>query len=159
LEIVYGVEMRSLTGHPSGFIYQIVENTADLANVIDRDRELVIVHSKLEAEQLAAFYELKEMLEETYTLYRLDAPSQTALFTDYGFTSSSEVSYLYVETTIPFRITNGEEEAIRMALYQIEEHLIAVDGAELPIYFVDRQQKELIDGFANAYKIKAEFLV
>jgi hypothetical protein len=46
---------------------------------------------------------------------------------------------------------------MRMILYQIEEHLLAVEQTNPPLYFVGRHQKELIEGYAKAYEVDISF--
>ncbi|RBW70570.1 hypothetical protein [Bacillus taeanensis] len=157
MKICYGVEMKALKEKLPGYTAQIIKKTAELANVIDRDDQLVIIESKTEAAQLAAFYQEKDILENQFTLFRLEQVEMTDLFFDYGFSSTSNHAYLYEETSLPFIIKNGDLKQIEMALLQIEEHLIAKETNDQIFYYINRHQKELIEKYAQAYNITISF--
>jgi hypothetical protein len=157
MKVCYGVEMKISKQKFPGYTAQIIKKTAELVNVIDRDNQLVIIESKKEAENLAAFYEEKELLENQLILFKLEQTETTDLFFDYGFFSTNNCTYLYEETSLPFTIKNGELKQIEMALLQIEEHLIAKEKEEHTLYYIDRHHKELIEKYASAYKITISF--
>jgi hypothetical protein len=158
LEIVYGVEMDIDQERQPGFFAQLIKQIPNTATIIDRDEELFIVQSKEEALQLQQLFETNGIFEESYVLYKLNHPQRNKDWHDYGFQSANEqVIYLYREITAPFTITNGSNEQIKMALLQIDEHLVMIDQNDDEIYFVDRQQKDLITGIAKAYDIEVSF--
>ncbi|TLS36335.1 hypothetical protein [Pseudalkalibacillus caeni] len=159
MKLRYGVEMKQPVDKLPGFIAQIIKATGELVNVTDRDGTLAIVQTSEEANKLALFYEKKGMLESTFSLFQLN-PNSTLYgsFSDYGFISRSDVPYLFVETTIPFTITDGDETQIRMAKMQMEEDFLAIEPSVSNIYYVDHHKKELLEGYARAYGIKVTFL-
>ncbi|MBU8908990.1 hypothetical protein [Desertibacillus haloalkaliphilus] len=158
MKIRYGVEMKSPEGKSPGFISQMIRKTNEVAKIIDRDQQLAVVETYEEAKALAAFYDENDMLEEEFGVYYLEDPEVEESFSDYGFVSNSGQSYLYKETTIPFKITGGLHEQIDMSLLQMAEDLIAKDKQGDVIYFVDRQFEDLIIGYANAYEITVKFI-
>jgi hypothetical protein len=155
---VYGIEMIKPSDKLPGFIGQIVKKTAEIVHVIDRDENVLIVDDEKGANDLINYYESKGILGETYNLYALEHPYHYPTFTDYGFISVSEKSYLFEETSIPFQINGGDDEQIKMAMLQFEEHLIGEERSQKKLYFVDRQLQELILGVAAAYKINVSFV-
>jgi hypothetical protein len=157
MKICYGVEMKTPTKKSSGYTAQIIKKTAELAIVMDCDEQLVILASKEESENLAAFYEEKGLLENQFILFKLEQPETTDLFFDYGFFSNGNGAYLYEETSLPFTIKDGDSKQIEMALLQIEEHLIAKEQEAQTLYYIDRHQKELIEKYAKSYKITLSF--
>ena len=140
-----------------GFIAQIVKKTAELANVMDRDKQLVIISDRTEAEALQSYYQSKNVLEDFHPLIHL---SQTyehkSSFTDYGFFSQNNELYLYKEMVAWFKIIKGENQQREMALLQMEEHLLCHDNQ---LFFVDRMHIELMQGIARAYNIELAFPV
>jgi hypothetical protein len=155
---VYGIEMIKPTNKLPGFIGQIVKKTAEIAHIVDREDNVLIVEDENEATELTNYYESKGVLGETYTLYLLEQSIQYPTFTDYGFISISDQAYLFEETTIPFKITGGEKEQITMATLQLEEHLIGLEKTPTTLYFIDRQLEELVKGIADAYQINVSFV-
>lgn len=154
----YGVEMKKPAKHKNpGYFARVVKKAAETATIIDRDKRLFIVESKQEADALADLYDSKDMFEEQYQLYYLEDAETTGIFPDYGFLSDGEGHYLYADNAIPFEITAGSTEQITMARFQVEEHLIAVENQDIPLYFVDRNQKQLIEKYAQAYEIEISF--
>ncbi|WP_349407801.1 hypothetical protein [Pseudalkalibacillus sp. SCS-8] len=157
MQTVYGVEHCDLRNQGSGFISQFVRKIADTANVVDRDDRLCIVQSEADFKALKNLFQQENVFEEAFELYPLQSPTAT-FNTDYGFVSSSNHAYLYKEMSIPFQMDmDGEDE--KMAFMQMEEHLVGIDDSVSPIhYYVDRQQKELIEQIASAYQVTVTFL-
>ncbi|WP_261129437.1 hypothetical protein [Bacillus sp. Marseille-Q3570] len=158
MQIVYGVEHRELRGHPPGFISQFVHKIASTANIVDRDDRLCIVQSESEYEALQALFKEDDLFEEAYALYPLQSPT-TTFNKDYGFVSSSNHAYLYKEMAVPFRMDEGNGEQTKMAMLQLEEHIVALDDSVNPIiYFADRQQDDLVKQIASAYDVSVTLL-
>lgn len=122
-------------------------------HILDFDGQFVVVSSEYEARKLSAGNS-----EEVFSLIALESPSITARFYDYGFFSAKEKYYLYENMTVPFSIIAGSDIDIQMALFQIEEHLLAIDHTGEPIYFIAQQERELIHRFAKAYNIQIVFI-
>ncbi|MCF6408456.1 hypothetical protein [Pseudalkalibacillus salsuginis] len=158
MQILYGVEHRDLKGHSSGFSSQFVRKIAETASILDRDDRLCIVQTESEKQALKDLFERENLYEETFELYPLQSPA-ASFNTDYGFVSSSNRVYLYKEMTVPFRINDEEEDDIKMAMLQMEEHLVAVDESVNPfVYFADRQQGDLIKQIGSAYQVSVTLL-
>lgn len=155
LKFVYGIEMKPPINKLPGFIAQIVKKTADLATVIDRDRQLVILSDPTEAEALQAYYQSIDVLEDFHPLIHLSQTSEhRPAFTDYGFFSQNNESYLYKEMVAWFKILKGEDQQKEMALLQMEEHLLCRDNQ---LFFVDQMHIELMRGIARAYNLELAF--
>ncbi|MGA9290343.1 MAG: hypothetical protein WBV93_18585 [Anaerobacillus sp.] len=157
MNTVFGVEMKPPKNKEPGFTAQLVKKTAELANVMDRDKQLVIMSNQTEAEALKEFYQSKEVFEEFFTLVHLSKSTKlTGIFDDYGFVSQNQQFFLYKNMVSGFTIKQGEENEIKMALLQFKEHLIARDHE---LYYIDRMQIELIEGIARAYNLELTFWV
>ncbi len=157
MQTVYGVEHKELRNQGSGFISQFVRKIANAAKVVDRDDRLCIVQSEEDFSALQDLFQKENVLEESFELYPLQSPT-TTFNTDYGFVSTSNHAYLYKEMTIPFQMKD-EGESAKMAMMQMEEHLVGEDDSVSPvIYFADRKQKELIEQIASAYEVTVTFL-
>ena len=157
MNTVFGVEMKPPKNKRPGFTAQLVKKTAELANVMDRDKQLVIISNQAEAEALKEFYQSKGVFEEFFTLVHLSkSTKQTGLFEDYGFVSQNQQFFLYKDMVSGFTIKQGEENEIKMALLQFKEHLIARDHE---LYYIDRMHIELIEGIARAYNLELTFWV
>ena len=155
LNFVYGIEMKPPVNKLPGFIAQIVKKTAELANVMDRDKQLVIIPNQIEAEALQNYYKSKGVLEDVHPLIHLSQASECKLsFTDYGFISQNNELYLYKDMIAWFRILKGDDQQKEMALLQMEEHFICRDDQ---LFFVDRMHIELMQGIARAYNIELTF--
>lgn len=157
MQTVYGVEHKELRDQGSGFISQFVRKIASVANVVDRDDRLCIVQNEEDFHALRDLFTKEKVLEESFELYPLQSPT-TTFNTDYGFVSTSNHAYLYKEMTIPFQLDDEGEQA-KMAMMQMDEHLVGVDDSMSPlVYFADRQQKDLIEQIAVAYEVTVTFL-
>ncbi len=157
LNRVFGVEMKPPKNKLPGFTAQLVKKTAELVNVMDRDKQLVIISNKAEAEVLKEFYISKEVFEDFYSLVHLsNSTKRSSLFEDFGFVSQNQQFFLYKNMVSAFTIKQGDEKEIKMALLQFEEHLIAQDHQ---LYYFDRMQIELMKGIARAYNLELTFLV
>lgn len=126
---------------------------------LDEADDMLIYQYNQEADEAALFLEDFGLLEASHAVYQLHNPLVEERFSDYGFTSNLNRCYLYEELVLPFIITSGEKQQIDMALLQIKEDLIALDQAESPVLFIDKQMKELVQGYADAYKITISFLL
>lgn len=155
LNIVFGVEMKPPVDKLPGFIAQLVKKTAELAKVLDRDKQLVILSTEEEANALQNYYQSKGVLEGFYPLVYLSQSSELKTsFTDYGFISQNNEPYLYKEMVASFMIQKGENQQREMALLQMEEHLICKDEN---LFFIDRMHIELMEGIARAYNVELTF--
>jgi hypothetical protein len=152
----HGVEMNTSHNHPD-FYSQIIEDISKNVKILDRDSDLFIVVRKEEFQWLKNYLIAKNIWEESYLLIEIENPTLTDLFSDYGFKTSNGKYFLYQDLVAAFTITSGESQSKMMALYQIEEHLIAQESNDLTIYFIDVQQIDLIHKYAYAYDMKVSF--
>ncbi|OZM57667.1 hypothetical protein CIB95_04670 [Lottiidibacillus patelloidae] len=129
------------------------ESESQISNIFDRDDELLIFKRFTDMESI------ESEMEETYTLIQLQAPILKSTFSDYGFVSPKANHYLYDDMVRGFTIRSEHKDNIKMALFQIEEHLIAVENAyDQPIYFVDKKLSTLIEKYKLAYEVEIIFI-
>lgn len=108
--------------------------------------------------ELRVFFENEGVFEAEFTLYHLENPEYKSVFSDFGFTTKKEKSYLYEELVIPFSLSGHNEKDIKAAFEQMDEHLIAIEKNETKtLYYVERYHIGLIEGVADAYRIVATF--
>lgn len=158
MERCYGVEMRPEPKKLPGAKAQLVSKTAQLAKVIDRDEQMVIVNSMDEAQALKTYYEDAHVFEELHALVRLDAFEPAERFWDYGFCSVSHSYYLFSELVLAFRMDGGNREDTSMFLFQLDEHLIGTESIEAKkYYFCEAAERELIEKYASAYNVAVAF--
>ncbi|MBN3556115.1 hypothetical protein JYA63_17685 [Fictibacillus nanhaiensis] len=85
---------------------------------------------------------------------------KTLLFEDYGFTSDSDQTYLYLDMICVFYIKEGNEQEKNMFLLQAEEELIAeFIEKEQRFLVVGNQHRPLVKKWASAYKLTIEFIL
>ncbi|WP_409341279.1 hypothetical protein [Paenibacillus sp. MBLB4367] len=139
-----------------GFYAQIVKGLAGKAELFDRDKELLIVNDEAERDAVLEVLNHYKVQAEQMTLFLLPADAELYdTFSDYGFESRSENSYLYGKLVHLFSFDPhfGEGAEPAQALLQFDEHLIARFTESGTEYFaVDAQQIELMAGIAKAYK-------
>jgi hypothetical protein len=116
---------------------------------------IYIYDNRRDAEDALELLKEADLLEEKHHLVKLTAGGAGEDFFDYGFYAEDSV-YLYIEDLAAFKITDGNNIQIDMALVQLEEHLVfeTADG----IFFTTNHYIELIKGIVRAYEVKVEFL-
>lgn len=154
MEILYGVEVCIDESKQS----RIIKEANETLHLFDTDEQLFIVKTVQEAKALEKIFTNIDGFVDTIQLILLESPVITRLFPDYGFQSKQDLVYLYADMTIPFKIVGGSETQIQMALYQIDEHLIAKELLDETIYFIDKNFISLINKYAIAYDIEVSFL-
>ncbi|MED1863482.1 hypothetical protein P4V41_08470 [Fictibacillus nanhaiensis] len=101
-----------------------------------------------------------DYLFEAIPLLSIKPIRTTLLFDDYGFTSDSDQTYLYLDMICVFYIKEGEEQEKTMFLLQAEEELIAEFTNKNHLYFIiDNHHKPLVKKWASAYKLTIEFIL
>jgi len=121
--------------------------------VLDRDEHLLIIN-KENIDELISSLPSQASILDNYSLIELQNAELMPLFSDYGFISSNNRTYLFKEAILAFSITSGDTIEIEMALLQFEEYLIAkVLQNNESVYFVDKNYKDLIIKVASAYDI------
>lgn len=106
------------------------------------------------AEAALALLTEADLHVDTHQLIKVEG-SSGADFYDYGFHTGTD-TYLYTNDLSAFRITNGSNTQIKMALIQLEEHLVYTSSEG--IYFTINHYTDLILGIVKAYEVKVEFL-
>ncbi len=118
----------------------------------------VIITNEKDVDFFIGFFQKEDVFDAKYSLFKIETPEQKSVFTDFGFISYSDKSYLYEELIIPFTTSGNNEKDVSAALEQMDEHLVAIDrGATKTIYFVERYHQQLIEGIADAYNINVIF--
>ena len=157
MKLCYGIEMKSVEHLHTNELEPLFQAIYEKVIIVDDDDELFIVQTENEAIKLMDLLKERMLFETLHTLYLVEIPKIESSFMDYGFKTESDNYYLYEDLIISFVINKGEDEQIKMALYQIEEDLIAADFLGDEIYFVDKERKQLIEGYAQAYQIGIQF--
>ncbi len=155
----FGLEMSIVKDKLPGYTATLIKEIADVATIIDRDEQLLIVATAKEALELQDFLIAKNLFEDFFLLIELHNPETKETFYDYGIHSLQEKDYLFLEMVSVFTIDKGKKEQIEMSLYQFEEHLLCIDtGYESKkYYYVDRNFIDLVNKIAQAYDIEVSF--
>jgi hypothetical protein len=136
-----------------GVIFADENISSQCNNIIDRDDELIIFNN------MTDFNSVENDIDEKFTLLKLQSPSLKKTFTDYGFVSGNGIHYLYDDLVRGFIINSENKDNVKMALFQIEEHLIASENSsEQTIYFVDKKLSPLIEKYKLAYEVEILFI-
>ncbi|MBH0160124.1 MULTISPECIES: hypothetical protein [Fictibacillus] len=123
-------------------------DTPDPVSMHDQHEDLIITSQK------------DDELFEAIPLLSIKPLRTTLLFEDYGFTSDSNQTYLYLDMISIFYIKEGEEQEKTMFLFQTEEELIAEIIHKNDRFFVVGSQHELlVKKWASAYKLTIEFIL
>jgi hypothetical protein len=154
----FGLEMSIIKDKLPGYTATLIKEIANMATIIDRDEELLIVATVQEANDLQDFLLSKNLFEDFFLLLELHNPEAKETFYDYGIHSLQGKDYLFLEMVAAFNIESGTKEQIEMALYQFEEHLLCIDTVQsTKFYYIDQNFIELIKGIAHAYDIEVSF--
>jgi hypothetical protein len=156
------VYMHLPDGKLPGFYAQIVKALAGIVTLFDRDKELLILNGKEDADRVLRLLKTYKTEGEQMDLFLLPAEAETAAaFEDYGFATRLENRYLYAHLTALFRMEPiiGTDAEPEQALLQMDEHIIArlVQDGDIQ-YAVDRELTELMERTARAYGCKAVFV-
>jgi hypothetical protein len=159
----YGVRMLLPEGKRAGFYAQIVKALAWAVDVYDRDKELIIVHTKVERNRVAEVLQKYKVDWEPMQLLLL--PEDAALdprAEDYGFTSKFGNTYLYEEQAICYSFAGAQpaEADPASALLQMEEFILASFEADgVKTYCVEPHLRETIEGIARRYGVRLTFIL
>lgn len=162
LRKLYGVEMQIPAGKLPGFFAQIIHKIGDNVTVFDRDQQLFIVPSEAEREKLIEIFDKYHITGDLFALWLLPAEAGAGIAGDYGFTSAAGNRYMYDELVSFFRFNQdeGNSQDRWAALEQMREHLIVSlpEKANDALHIVDKNQVDLIEGIARAYKVSLVWL-
>jgi hypothetical protein len=148
-------------GKVPGFYAQIVKALANKVTLFDRDKEMLILDSQKERQSALEIMQHYKVAVEPMELVLLPPDSKLYdTFSDYGFTSRAEHSYLYEKLISFFRLVSDDPGAEReQALQQLEEHLIAEFKQQgVSVYALDKQLEDLAHGIAKAYRCEISIL-
>ena len=153
MNIFYAVEANNIIEEVPEFKALILCNT----NVFESFEAIFIYKSEMDAEESKSLLLEAGLFENQFELILTANGVIGETFTDFGFLTKNH-SFLLKEMVCGFLISRGEKEAIQMALFQLEEHLIfKTENEEDAFYFVEQHLKELVEGIANAYDIEVSF--
>ncbi|WLR49775.1 hypothetical protein LC040_10690 [Bacillus tianshenii] len=130
----------------------------ELVTLVDAVDGFYFVQTKDEADVLQAYFETLEQFVDLHPIAHVSYPQSTQITTDYAIMSRTD-AYFFADLVAAFKIINGKDEQKEMALYQIEEDLVAsakIDNTK--VFFIDKKDKLLIEGYAEAYDIEVSFL-
>jgi KaiC/GvpD/RAD55 family RecA-like ATPase len=148
-------------GKLPGFYAQIIKALADKVRIFDRDKEMLIVSTEEERESVLEVMKRYKVVTEPMELLLLSEDATlTDAFSDYGFISRADNTYVYAKLICSFHLLSEEPSSEReQALEQLDEHLIAqfTENGK-PAYMVDNQLEELVQGIAQAYRCQISIL-
>jgi KaiC/GvpD/RAD55 family RecA-like ATPase len=148
-------------GKLPGFYAQIIKALADKVRIFDRDKEMLIVSTEEERESVLEVMKRYKIATEPMELLLLpDNAMLTDAFSDYGFISRADNTYVYAKLICSFHLLSEESASESdQALDQLDEHLIAqfTENGK-PVYLVDNQLEELVQGIAKAYSCQISIL-
>jgi hypothetical protein len=161
METKLALLMHLPEGKLPGFYAQIIKALADKVMIFDRDKEMLIVSTEEERE--AVLEVMKRYKVDTEPMELLLLPEDATLtdaFSDYGFISRADNTYVYAKLICSFRLLSEEPGSeCEQVLEQLDEHLIAqFTGDGKPVYLVDNQLEELVHGIAKAYRCRISVL-
>jgi KaiC/GvpD/RAD55 family RecA-like ATPase len=148
-------------GKLPGFYAQIIKALADKVMIFDRDKEMIIVSTEEERESVLEVMKRYKIQTEPMKLLLLPEDAVlTDAFSDYGFISRADNTYVYAKLICSFHLLSQEPESEReQALEQLNEHLIAQFTEHgKPVYMVDNQLEELVHRIAKAYRCQISIL-
>lgn len=151
MKTVYAIELNE----------ELLEDEIELLEQVDVqifvESSILLIPTKQKLERIKNYIMDIGKYEESYQLIELKQAERTDLFYDFGFIIGDS-SYLITELICSFNIIQGQKEQIDMALLQMEECLLAIHQEDKQrFFFIDIQQKELIERFAKAYEIEVSF--
>ncbi len=160
---MYGVEMEAPAGKLPGFYAQVVHKIGEQVAVFDRAQQMLIVKSEEECEQLLSILGKHQMAGESFALWRLPEGFAETPDSDYGFLGLSGNAYLLADLVTFFQFTepNNSSQEQWAALEQMKEHILLQIPEKLnhtPLYAVDRNLTDLIDGIARAYTTDIQWI-
>ncbi|MBD8071345.1 hypothetical protein [Bacillus sp. PS06] len=151
MKVKYGIELNELLEEDE----LIFLETMNLK--VFYEDFMIVTESNMDAEKIQDFFISKDKFEEFHKLIYLQHPILTDLFEDYGLILEGN-HFLLLDSVSCFTFEEGNKIEIEMALYQIEECLLATETIDhIPHYFVDSDQQELIERFAHAYEVEVSF--
>lgn len=162
VEKKYGLMMNLPEGKLPGFYAQVVKNVAAAATVFDRDKELLVVDSEKDRDDVAKVLEKMKIEWEPLPLLLLPDSAETdGLFSDFGFVSKFENKYLYADRVSVFRFSTEQQADAETAPAKLQlEEYVAVSFEENgeTLYCIDKYSRETVEGVARRYRCELEFL-
>lgn len=161
LQRTYGLAMELPEGKLPGFYAQVIKALAAKSPILDRDKELLIFSTPEEREaSVPVMNQYSISYDKVQLLLLPDSIKTLPVFTDYGWTTRSEHTYVNADDIFIYQLEAESPEAEpEQALIQLEEHLWAsFPLGEPPVesYLTDMQSAELVERIALAYKCKVK---
>lgn len=162
MESKFGLMMSLPEGKLPGFYAQVVKNVAAAADLFDRDKELLVVNTEHDSDEIAKVLNKMKIDWEPLPLLLLpEDAATTRLFSDFGFVSKFGNTYLYSDRVSLFRFSKeqpaGAESA--PALLQLEEYIAAqFQWDDATWHCIDKDARLTAEGIAQRYGCSLEFL-
>jgi hypothetical protein len=122
---------------PANFSLALMENT------IEQDEEWIILSQPP-----------ADFSNEMERLIQLEHPVLTEQFSDYGFISKENNTYVFASVVTAFSIIGGDPLEINMMILQLEEYMIAKENSNgETIYLIGHHYEPLLKKVADAYHV------
>lgn len=154
MQTVYGIEAKSLIEEVTAF-KQIFETE----NPYSYKHGSIYIYADFEkAQQAQDFLQEVGFFEEQHDLLLCSGGKPGDNFSDYGLAING-LFLLFKVMIVAFELTGNDRQALKMAQFQLEEHLVfTLLQAGSLIYFAGRYDDELISRINAAYNVKCKFL-
>lgn len=152
---LFGIEANYIIEEVPEFVALIKEQT----KIIDFHDQIFLFEKQSEAEKAEHLLKEVNLFENKLHLLLINEGEKGETFFDFGM-ESEDRNFLFIENLCAFCIEKGDPEAVEMAVFQFQEHLVFTAENEKPgtIYFSERHLQDLIKGIADAYDIQVSFL-
>ncbi|OEH92891.1 hypothetical protein [Bacillus solimangrovi] len=152
MKILYAVETTSEQPCKS-----LCYDLGDLVQIFDSSNGFYLTKRWDDAVVLQTYFTELEQFISTHIILSCQLHTKTLLFEDYGF-QSTDADYLFSEDIAFFSIIKGTSSQRKMAIFQIEEDLIATFKIDNQMfYIIDNKKIPLIYGYSSAYDIEVSF--
>ncbi|MBS4191283.1 hypothetical protein KHA94_13925 [Bacillus sp. FJAT-49705] len=153
MKIIFAVEANNIIEEVPEFMELLVKET----KVFDFHDLTFMFETYAEASHAEELLREADLLENHFELLLVDNGEKGETFFDFGIETPNR-TYLLKDLLCSFSIIGGDYDSIRMAVLQVDEHLIYKTVHEKEtVYFVESHLIELVKGIADAYDIKVSF--
>lgn len=155
MEVLFGVEANYIIEDVPEFV-DFIKGATEL---FDFQEGIFIFKNKYDAELTKDALMESGLFETSSLLLYIKIGEIGKTFYDFGL-ESQKGFYLFPESLCAFTIIGGDSEAIQMAEFQFQEHLVFTEKNEQAgrIYFTEHHLKDLMTGISAAYDIQVSFL-
>ncbi|MBW7453679.1 hypothetical protein K0U00_06470 [Paenibacillus sepulcri] len=163
MNVIHSVELHLPGDKLPGYYAQIVKGIANTVTLLDRDKTLLFVTSEAEAAEIENFVQHYRVETDRGIWLALEESWEVneRKFEDYGVRTRSGSRYLDLHLAAVMELSSGGGDSeLAQAREQCEEHSAAKQHKEgRQLLAVDREQIELIEGIARAYRCRADLLL